>query len=93
MLRNAASGSPLELYRLGRLGGEGAWFVLAAAADEAGHTALSRDLRIRSAENEAAPFGTRSLSLLLIDDPEAIRKPLKALRKAEKRYGPDEGLR
>lgn len=93
LIRDAVSGSPSELYRLGRQGGEGAWFALAAAADEAGHTALSRELRIRSAENKGAPFGTRSLTSLLIDDPGALRNPLKALKKAEKRYGPDEKLR
>ncbi len=93
LLRDAAAGSTSELYSLGRQGGEGAWFALAAAAEDAGFKALSRNLQVLSAENDAEPFGTRSLSLLLIEDPAALAKALKVLRKAEKLHGPDEGLR
>ncbi len=93
ILRDAAAGSPSELFKLGTQIGGGAWFALAAAAEAGEHSELVQDLRIRSAENDPEPFRTLSLVSLLTADPAAIPRPLRALKKAEKRVGLDEGLR
>jgi hypothetical protein len=79
-LAEAASGSVTALMQLGRSGGEGAWFALAAAADEAGYDTLVEDLRKRSAEEDAAPYGLLSLSSLLSENPEVFPAPLRVLR-------------
>jgi hypothetical protein len=84
-LAEAASGSVTALMQLGRSGGEGAWFALAAAADEAGYDTLVEDLRKRSAEEDAAPYGLLSLSSLLSENPEVFPAPLRVLRRAERR--------
>lgn len=70
--------------KLGRSGGEGAWFVLAAAAQEAGYDTLVGELRKRSAEEDIAPFGPLSLSSLLTENPEVFPAPLRVLRQAER---------
>jgi len=93
LLENAASGSVSELDKLAKTGGEGAWFALAAAAGEAGYHDLAHDLQIRSAEEDGSPYGLISLSSVLITDPAALRNPLRILKKAQKRFGPDERLR
>jgi len=93
LLENAASGSGSELDQLAETGGEGAWFALAAAAEEAGYHGLARDLQIRSAQEDGYPYGLISLTSALIADPAALRNPLRVLKNAEKHYGPDERLR
>ncbi len=93
ILVSAASGSPAELLHIGRVGGEGAWFALAAAAEEAGYPEVALDMRIRSAKYDPHPFGTLSLAALLIENPRALPNPLKALRRAERASGNNENLR
>ena len=93
ILQKASTGSLSDIEKLAREGGRGAWFALAAAAGEAGYHNLAHSLQVISAQKDEAPFGLISLSSVLIDNPEALEKPLRALKKAEKVYGPDERLR
>ncbi|MDT8298692.1 MAG: lytic transglycosylase domain-containing protein, partial [Spirochaetaceae bacterium] len=53
--------------------------------DEAGYDTLAGDLRKRSAEEDAAPFGELSLSSLLTETPEVFPAPLRVLRRVERR--------
>jgi len=87
LLRAAAEGSPAELYRLARNGGEGAWFALAAAADYFGFDELSDELQMRSALKDAPPYGVRSLEAMLIKNPGALANPLRVLKRVERGQG------
>lgn len=91
LLREAAKGSPSELYRVARHGGAGAWFALAAAADYFGFDELSDELRMHSALKDVAPYGIRSLETMLIENPGALANPLKTLKRIERKQ--DEDLR
>ncbi|RKX72890.1 MAG: hypothetical protein DRP60_12915 [Spirochaetes bacterium] len=93
ILLKASTGSLSDIEKLAREGGRGAWFALAAAAGEAGYHNLAHSLQVISAQKDEAPFGLISLGSVLIDNPEALENPLRALKKAEKVYGPDERLR
>jgi len=86
----AAAGSPGEIRRMGRRGGDGAWYALAAAAEDAGLEAVARNLRLRSYRRDSDPYALRALTDLLLEDPEAVGRPLRALRRAE---GDDERRR
>ena len=72
--------------------GDGIWFALAAGAEAEGWNDVALECRRRSASSDAEPFGRLSLGRLLEDDPQALVRPLQALRQMERRQG-DEGLR
>ena len=93
LIKTASDGSKAQLYKLAAGGGDGAWFALAAACEEAGYHNLARSLKAESAEKDGAPFGLISLTSLLIEDPGAMAHPLKSLKKAVRDYGNDERLR
>jgi len=93
LLQEASSGSLSDIERLAREGGSGAWFALAAAAGEAGYHNMAHSFQVISAQKDEAPFGLISLSSVLTDNPAALGKPLRALKKAERIYGSDERLR
>jgi len=93
LIAKAAKGSPNKLYQLGFDGGDGAWFALAALAEDAGYLELRREMQIRSTQFDGAPYAVLSLSNLLISDPYALRRPLKHIKRAEKRFGAGSALR
>ena len=93
ILEEAAEGSRGELYALGRGGGDGAWFALAEHAEAGGLDDLAAELRKRSYHRDPAPFARIALTRLLIDDPQSVPRAELELRRAEKRFGPDESLR
>jgi len=93
LIAEAAHGSSGKLYQLGSDGGNGAWFALAALAEDAGYPELFREMQIRSTQFDGAPYAVLSLSNLLISDPYALRRPLKHIKRAEKRFGANNALR
>ena len=89
LLQAAAEGSSSELYQVGRNGGEGAWFALAAAADYLDFDELSDELQMRSVLKDVAPYGIRSLEAMLIENPGALANPLRVLKRIERKQGED----
>lgn len=92
-IADAERGDFSTLDETGEQGGEGAWYVLAAAAYDAGNDVAAGYARIRSAREDVYPFNVKSLSMLLLEDPDALRRPLSELKKAVRLYGEDEDLK
>lgn len=89
LLQAAAAGSSSELYQVGKDGGAGSWFALAAAADYWGFDELSDELRMHSVRKDVAPYGILSLEAMLIENPAALAKPLRLLKRIERKQDVD----
>ena len=93
LLQNTTSGLQKPIFTSSTRRNDGAWFALAAVAEENGNSSLATELRKRSVQNDIVPFCSISLIRLLQNNPEIIPNALKIIEDLASKNGKSPLLR